>query len=87
MRVAGVATTVATPLRTRDLVRRLVRVRRGNAALRAKAPPPPVAGVRRPTATSWLRDVVLRRPWLAPAATVYVAITLYAAVLRPAAAR
>jgi glycosyltransferase involved in cell wall biosynthesis len=33
--VAGVASLVATPLRTRDLVRRLTRVRAGNAALRA----------------------------------------------------
>ena len=79
--VAGAATTVATPLRTGDLVRRLVRVRRGNAALRAKAHVSPGPGVRPANRTSWLRHVVLRRPWLAPAATVYVAITLYAAVL------
>ena len=80
VRVAGVSTTVATPLRTRDLVRRLVRVRRGNAALRARHNATYGPGVRRADRTSWLRDVVLRRPWLAPAATVYVAITLYAAV-------
>jgi glycosyltransferase involved in cell wall biosynthesis len=81
VRVTEVETTVATPLRTRDLVRRLVRVRRGNAALRARARTAPGPGVRRADRTSWLRDVVLRRPWLAPAATVYVAITLYAALL------
>jgi glycosyltransferase involved in cell wall biosynthesis len=80
VRVSGVTTTVATPLRTGDLVRRLVRVRRGNAALRAETPGSAGPGVRRADRTSWLRDVVLRRPWLAPAAVVYVAITLYAAV-------
>jgi glycosyltransferase involved in cell wall biosynthesis len=79
--VAEVETCVATPRRTRDLVRRLVRVRRGNAALRARARPTSGPGVRGADRTSWLRDVVLRRPWLAPAATVYVAITLYAALL------
>ncbi len=80
LRVKGVATTVATPLRTRDLVRRLVRVRRGNAALRATAPPSVGPGVRQADRTSWLRNVVLRRPWLAPAAALYVGITLYAAI-------
>jgi glycosyltransferase involved in cell wall biosynthesis len=79
--VTEVSTTVAAPLRTRDLVNRLVRVRRGNAALRAAA-----AGgrlgpyVRRADRWSWLRDVVVRRPWLAPAGVVYVAITVLAAV-------
>jgi hypothetical protein len=71
-----ITTTVATPLRTRDLVRRLVRVRRGNAALRATSP-----DVRRSDRWSWLRDVVLPRPWLAPAGVVYVGITAYAALL------
>jgi hypothetical protein len=107
--VDGVWSTVATPLRTRDLVRRLVRVRAGNAALRAgnaapragsagnaapqpsnagnAAPQPSNAGnaappsaVRRSDRLSWLRDVVLPRPWLAPAAACYVAITTYAAL-------
>jgi glycosyltransferase involved in cell wall biosynthesis len=81
VRVTEVETTVATPLATRDLVRRLVRVRRGNAALRAQALTTPGPGVRRPDRTSWLRDVVVRRPWLAPAAGAYVAITVYAAAL------
>jgi len=81
--VDSVVARVTTPRRTRDLVRRLIRVRRGNAAMRA-------AGVRgevttgarvRPAARmSWLRDVVLPRPWLAPAAACYVAITGLAAV-------
>jgi hypothetical protein len=74
-------TTIATPLHTRDLVRRLVRVRRGNLALRVGAPSRPGRDVRRSDRTSWLRDVVLRRPWLAPAAAAYVAITVWAALL------
>lgn len=74
--VREVAARVATPLRTRDLVRRLARVRAGNASLRAAAP-----GVRPASRLSWLRDVVLRRPWLAPAAAGYVWLTLTAAVL------
>lgn len=75
-----VTSRVATPLHARDLVRRLARVRAGNAALRAaaadgRAP----AGVRASSRSSWLRDVVLPRPWLAPAALGYVALTLAAA--------
>src|SRR6266545_1771614 len=70
---------VAAPLRTRDLIHRLARVRAGNATMRAastggQAP----SGVRRSARLSWLRDVVVPRPWLAPAATCYVAITLTA---------
>ncbi|HEY8473937.1 MAG TPA: glycosyltransferase family 2 protein [Natronosporangium sp.] len=74
--VPAVAAQVATPLRTRDLVRRLARVRAGNARLRAAAP-----GVRPAARLSWLRDVVLRRPWLAPAAVCYVSLTVLAALL------
>jgi hypothetical protein len=37
--------------------------------------PDPVAG---PSTTSWLRDVVLRAPWLLPAAVVYIAVVLLA---------
>jgi hypothetical protein len=71
--IAGTASRVATPRRTADLIRRLVRVRAGNAELRAAG-----AGVRASARSSWLRDVVLPRPWLAPAAVYYVAITLIA---------
>jgi glycosyltransferase involved in cell wall biosynthesis len=79
LRLPEVATSVATPMRTRDLVRRLVRVRRGNAALRVAG----AAGhsVRPSDRWSWLRDVVVPRPWLAPAATVYVVLTAWAALL------
>lgn len=78
--VAGVHTEVQTPRRTRDLVRRLTRVRRGNAALRNAPAVAGTPGVRASARTSWLRDVVLPRPWLAPAGVVYAAITLLAEV-------
>jgi glycosyltransferase involved in cell wall biosynthesis len=81
--VEDVHTTVATPYTSRDLVRRLVRVRRGNSALRAAGEVAQAVGgeVRPSDRWSWLRDVVVPRPWLAPAAAVYVAVTLAAAVL------
>jgi glycosyltransferase involved in cell wall biosynthesis len=74
--VGEVAAPVGTPLRTGDLVRRLVRVRAGNAAMRTAQ-----AGVRRADRLSWLTDVVLPRPWLAPAAVYYVGLTVTAALL------
>lgn len=74
--VPEVVSVVAAPWRTRDLVRRLARVRAGNAALRARA-----AGVRPAARAAWLRHVVLPQPWLAPAAVCYVALTLAAALL------
>ncbi|MEV0899936.1 glycosyltransferase family 2 protein [Actinoplanes sp. NPDC049802] len=78
--VESVPSVVATPRRTRDLVRRLIRVRAGNAAMRAAAANGEIkTEVRAPGRSSWLKDVVLRRPWLAPAAVCYVAITVYAA--------
>jgi hypothetical protein len=36
------------------------------------------ADVRPAGRSSWLKDVVLRRPWLAPAAVCYAGITVYA---------
>lgn len=71
--VGSVTVRVAAPMRTADLVRRLARVRAGNAAMRARA-----AGVRRSNRFSWLTDVVFSAPWLAPAAIFYVAITIAA---------
>ncbi|MDI6101739.1 glycosyltransferase [Actinoplanes sp. NEAU-A12] len=72
---------VATPRRTGDLIRRLVRVRGGNAAMRAAAARGEITvGVRPAARSSWLRDVVLPRPWLAPAAVCYVGITVWAAL-------
>lgn len=79
--VGAVVSTVATPRRTRDLVRRLVRVRAGNAAMRAASAAGSVpAGVRSSARSSWLRDVVLPRPWLWPAGACYAAITVAAAL-------
>lgn len=79
--VTSYAARVATPRRTGDLVRRLVRVRGGNAAMRAASANGEVtAPVRSAARLSWLRDVVLPRPWLAPAAVCYVAITVVAAL-------
>ncbi|GGN33406.1 glycosyltransferase involved in cell wall biosynthesis [Actinoplanes campanulatus] len=79
--VTAYTSKVATPRRTGDLIRRLVRVRGGNAAMRAAAARGEVAvPVRSADRSSWLRDVVLPRPWLAPAALCYVAITVLAAV-------
>ena len=76
--LTSVRTEVETPRRTRDLVRRLTRVRRGNAALRARSGADGMSRVRSSSRTSWLRDVVLRRPWLAPAGVVYAVITVVA---------
>jgi hypothetical protein len=80
--VEAVTTTVGAPAHVRELVRRLVRVRRGNAALRATsaALPGPVE-VRRSSRTSWLVDVVLPHPILLPAGLVYASITALAGVL------
>nr|WP_296068241.1 glycosyltransferase [uncultured Actinoplanes sp.] len=79
--VSAVCAVVATPRRTSLLIRRLVRVRAGNAAMRAAAARGDVgATVRSADRSSWLKDVVLRRPWLVPAAACYAGITVYAAV-------
>lgn len=81
--VDAVATVVAAPRRTTDLVRRLARVRRGNASLRAALPArrDSRGAGRRRGRMSWLTDVVLRDPVLAPAALWYVTITLVAVIL------
>jgi glycosyltransferase involved in cell wall biosynthesis len=76
--VASVRTRVETPRTTRDLVRRLTRVRRGNAELRAAAERGEVPRVRPASRTSWLRDVVVRQPRLAPAGVVFAVLTLVA---------
>jgi glycosyltransferase involved in cell wall biosynthesis len=74
-----VTVSVAAPRRARDLLRRLERVRRGNRQLRAAAPAATGgASTARSLPLSWLADVVLPRPWLAPAAVVYVAVTVVA---------
>ncbi|MFC0506207.1 glycosyltransferase [Micromonospora costi] len=82
--VTGSTSVVATPRRLGDLLQRLTRVRAGNAAMRAAATAASTAGaaptgVRPARRLSWLRDVVVPRPWLAPAAFCYVLITVVAA--------
>ncbi len=76
--VQGVLSRVAAPRRTGDLIRRLARVRRGNSELRKAALPG--ALVRPQEGIQWLVKAVIRRPTLAPAAIVYVSITLTASV-------
>ncbi|GAA5201512.1 glycosyltransferase [Microbacterium jejuense] len=72
---------VEAPRTTRSLVDRLVRVRRGNAQMRAAAADQEVTGaVRRSDRWAWLRDVVARDPRLIPAAVPYAAITLTASL-------
>jgi glycosyltransferase involved in cell wall biosynthesis len=80
--VDSVEVVVETPWRTSDLIRRLTRVRRGNAAMREAARRGMVAAsVRDADRFDWLRSVVLPQPQLAPAGVVYAAISLLAAIL------
>ncbi|QGN33884.1 glycosyltransferase [Microlunatus sp. Gsoil 973] len=77
-----VVVTIEAPYTTRDLFRRLVRVRRGNAEMRAAS----VAGeidvsVRHSDRWAWMRDVVRHEPWLAPATVPYLVLTFGAAVM------
>ncbi len=82
---------VAAPYTTRDLVRRLVRVRRANAEMRAAGTAGQIRGnVRTAYRWAWLTDVVAPEPRLALSAIPYVGITVTAAVLarrRPATAQ
>jgi glycosyltransferase involved in cell wall biosynthesis len=80
--VDSVEVLVATPWHTSDLIRRLVRVRRGNAAMRAAGREGRLPGnVRGADRLGWLQSVVLPHPKLAPAGVIYVLITGVAAVL------
>jgi glycosyltransferase involved in cell wall biosynthesis len=80
--VDSVEVLVATPRHTWDLIRRLVRVRRGNTAMRQAGREGTVpASVREADRLAWFRSVVLPQPKLAPAAVVYVLISGFAAVL------
>jgi glycosyltransferase involved in cell wall biosynthesis len=79
--VSDVEVTVETSWRTKDLVRRLARVRRANADMRAAARSGTLrVNVRAADRWAWLRTVVLPDPRLAPAALVYVFITAWAAL-------
>lgn len=79
--VDSLSVVIETPFTTADLIRRLVRVRRGNAAMRqvrnADSMSPPVRDADR---WSWLRDVVACEPRLVFAGMAYAAITLIAAL-------
>jgi glycosyltransferase involved in cell wall biosynthesis len=80
--VNSVEVVVATPLHTRDLLRRLVRVRHANAAMRGARRTGAVStDVRGADRLAWFRDVVLPHPSLAPAGAVYATITATAAIL------
>jgi glycosyltransferase involved in cell wall biosynthesis len=77
--VEEVFTTVEAPRKLSALTSRLIRVRRGNAALRnASGPRANVFASRR---SSWLVDVVLPAPRLFPAGIVYAAVTAWAGLL------
>jgi glycosyltransferase involved in cell wall biosynthesis len=79
---------VEAPWRTKDLVRRLARVRRANAALRAAGRSGALAAdVRRADRSAWLRAVVLPEPRLAPAGLAYLVISSWAALLAHRASR
>lgn len=79
--VDSVATTIATPRRTADLVRRLVRVRRGNLSMRQASRSGDISpNVRSSDRWSWLNDVVVPQPSLLPAACAFFAITMYAEI-------
>lgn len=78
--VADVEVIVDAPHTTRELLARLVRVRRGNFELRAAAKAGDVTtDVRTSDRWAWLREVVLPHPRLIVAAVPYVVITLIAA--------
>jgi glycosyltransferase involved in cell wall biosynthesis len=83
--VDTVSNVIEAPYTTRDLLRRLIRVRRGNRQLRqaelSRAGDTAPIQVRAADRWSWLRDVVLIRPWWAPAGVVYASLTICAARL------
>jgi glycosyltransferase involved in cell wall biosynthesis len=86
--VSSVEVVVGAPFTTRDLVRRLVRVRRGNAEMRAAAAKGVIDVHVRPSARwAWLHDVALPNPRLLPATVPYVLITLVAGLLARREAR
>lgn len=78
--VPEIEVVVETPYTTQALMHRLIRVRRGNAAMRGQAAPGNPVGVRRADRWSWLRDVVMKDLRLAPAGVVYAVLSLWAAL-------
>lgn len=73
--VEEVVTTVTAPRTTLQLIRRLARVRAGNRAVRG------ISGARPASNSSWLRNVVLPRPWLWPAGVCYAAVVVAAEIM------
>jgi hypothetical protein len=73
--LAEVVTTVFAPRKTTQLIRRVARMRAGYRLMR-------LMSVARPASnTSWLRHVVLPRPWLWPAGVCYVVVTICAEMI------
>lgn len=80
--VPEVLVIIQAPFTTSALLRRLIRVRRGNAAIRTAARTGTLGSTIRPAARwSWLQDVVLKDLRLAPAGVVYVTLSLLAAIM------
>ena len=73
--VDDVVTSVVAPRTTMQLVRRLARVRSGNRTMRTASQARPASN------SSWLRHVVLPRPWLWPAGVCYVAVVVAAEIM------
>lgn len=73
--VDDVVTSVVAPRSTVQLVRRLARVRSGNRAVRQ------LSSARPASSASWLRHVVLPRPWLWPAGVCYAAVVVAAEIM------
>lgn len=77
-----VAVTVEAPRSTAELLGRLVRVRRGNAELRAAGRSGEIpARIRPANRLAWFRDVVLPEPRLALAGVAYAGLNIWAAIL------
>lgn len=75
VQVDDVVTSVVAPRRTMQLIRRLARVRSGNRAVRT------ASQARGASSSSWLRHVVLPRPWLWPAGICYAVVVIAAEVM------
>ena len=73
--VDDVVTSVVAPRTTMQLIRRLARVRSGNRVVRV------VSQARSASNSSWLRHVVLPRPWLWPAGVCYAAVVIAAEIM------
>ena len=83
--IDDVEVSIKAPRKTGPLLRRLIRVRRGNAELRRTAGYASGAPtVRRAARFAWFTAVVIPHPRLIPAGIVYATVTTLAAVLAKA---